>query len=361
MTTWSNLPRPVWERDQLPSTKPEIRQAASYTDALTAALLAQAGGETGLVRSQIAAVGTAAGWWARAFASATLTPGPVADAYGPALRGYTGRQLVLKGEAVFILDGDGGLSLTPVSSWEVMGGSDPETWVYRCTTPGPNESTVVDVRQSRILHLMYQRSDKPWQGVGPLSDCQESHNLAQALETRLRQEVSGPVGAMVPMPDGGGPVDGLEKDVNAMRGGIRLPPSTANNWNQGAVQGGAPRTDWRSLRIGADPSDTLRGLRSDTARDILAACGVPGGLSGQVDAQTLREQLREFLYVGVTPVAGELADTIRQTFGLAEFAFDFSPLMASDLSGRARAFGQLVAGGKSTDEAAKLTNLLEVD
>ena len=158
-----------------------------------------------------------------------------------------------------------------------MGGSDPETWVYRCTTPGPNESTVVDVRQSRILHLMYQQSDKPWQGVGPLADCQESHNLAQALETRLRQEVSGPVGAMVPMPDGGGPVDGLEKDVNAMRGGIRLPPSTANNWNQGAVQGGAPRTDWRPLRIGADPSDTLRGLRSDTARDILAACGVPGG------------------------------------------------------------------------------------
>ena len=346
---------------KFPWTKPEIRQDASYTDALTHALLAQAGGNTGLVRSRIAAVGTAAGWWARAFASATLTPGPVADAFGPALRGYTGRQLILKGEAAFILDGAGGLTLTPVSTWEVMGGSEPETWVYRCTLDGPNTSTIVDVRQSRILHLMYQRSDKPWLGVGPLADCLETHNLAQALETRLRQEVGGPVGQAIPMPDGGGAVDGLEGDVNKMRGQVRLTPSTSNNWQAGGVQGGAPRTDWRALRIGAEPPDTLARLRSDTARDILAACGVPGGLTGQIDGQTLREQLRQFLYVGVTPVAGELADTIRQTFELDDFAFDFSPLMASDLSGRARAFGVLVAGGKTTEEAARLTNLLEIE
>ena len=81
---------------------------------------------------------------------------------------------------------------------------------------------------------------------------------------------------------------------------------------------------------------------------------------GQTDGTTLREQLRQFLHIGVNPVAGELADTIADTFGLDAFAFDFSPLMASDLSGRARSFGQLVKGGMDIDKAARLTNLLEL-
>ena len=82
---------------------------------------------------------------------------------------------------------------------------------------------------------------------------------------------------------------------------------------------------------------------------------------GQTDGTTLREQLRQFLHIGVNPVAGELEDTIAATFGLDDFNFDFSPLMASDLSGRARSFGQLVKGGMEIDKAARLTNLLELE
>ena len=128
-----------------------------------------------------------------------MTPGVVGDAFGPALRGYTGRQLILRGEVVFVLDGVGGLSLTPVSAWDIVGGPDPSTWTYKVTVNGPSQSVALDVPASRILHLMYQRSEsQPWRGVGPLEDCQETHNLAMALETRLRQEVGGPVGMVVP-------------------------------------------------------------------------------------------------------------------------------------------------------------------
>ena len=337
----------------------ETRADTDFGDALLAAIFRQAQGNTGLVKANVGAVAAAAGWWARAFASANLTPGIVADAFGPALRGYTGRQLILRGEAVFILDGAGGLSLTPASTWDVSGGADPSTWTYKATINGPSQAVVLEVPASRILHLMYQRSEsQPWRGVGPLSDCQETHNLAMALETRLRQEVGGPVGMVVPMPDGA-KTSGLEADVNTMRGEVRLTPSVANNWQHGAQ--GAPRTDWRELRIGAAPPEALARLRGDTGRDILAACGVPGGLVGQTDGTTLREQLRQFLHIGVNPVAGELADTIARTFDLDEFNFDFSPLMASDLSGRARAFGQLVKGGMDLDKAARLTNLLELE
>ena len=337
----------------------ETRQDTDYGDALLAAIVSQAQGNTGIIKARVGAVAAAAGWWARAFASAKLTPGIVADAFGPALRGYTGRQLILRGEVVFVLDGVGGLSLTPVSKWDVSGGPDPSTWTYKATVNGPSQAVVLEVPASRILHLMYQRSEsQPWRGVGPLEDCKETHNLAMALETRLRQEVGGPVGMAIPTPDGG-QTSGLEADVNTMRGEVRLTPSTSNNWQTGS--NGAPRTDWKSLRIGAQPPEVLARLRGDTGRDILAACGVPGGLVGQTDGTTLREQLRQFLHIGVNPVAGELADTIAATFGLDDFNFDFSPLMASDLSGRARSFGQLVKGGMEIDKAARLTNLLELE
>ena len=143
----------------------------------------------------------------------------MADAFGPALRGYTGRQLILRGEALFILDGVGGLSMTPAASWEVLGGPYPESWTYKATINGPTQSTVLELPASLgYCILMYQRSNsQPWKGVGPLSDCQETHNLAMALETRLRQEVAGPVGQAIPMPEGS-PAGGLEKDVNTMRG-----------------------------------------------------------------------------------------------------------------------------------------------
>ena len=336
----------------------ETHEDTDFGDALLTAIFRQAQGSTGIVKARVGAVAAAAGWWARAFASAKLTPGIVADAFGPALRGYTGRQLILRGEVVFVLDGAGGLSLTPAASWEVKGTADPSTWTYKTTINGPSKSVVLEVPASRILHLMYQRSEsQPWRGVGPLEDCAETHNLAMALETRLRQEVGGPVGMVVPIPDDG-QTSGLELDINTMRGETRLTPSVANNWQAGAQ--GSPRTDWRSLRIGAQPPEVLARLRGDAGRDILAACGVPSGLIGQTDGTTLREELRQFLHIGVNPVAGELADTIARTFDLDTFDFDFSPLMASDLSGRARSFGQLVKGGMDLDKAARLTNLLEL-
>ena len=342
---------------RFPWQQQETRQDTDFGDALLEAIFRQAQGTTaGLVRANVGGVAAAAGWWARAFASANLTPGPVADAFGPGLRSYLGRQLILKGEAVFIIDGAGGLSLTPASAWEVTGIED---WTYKATINGPSGSVVLMVPESRILHLMFHRSEsQPWVGVSPLSDSQETHRLAMALETRLRQEVAGPVGQALPMPDKSGPVTGLEADVNAMRGEAKLTPSTANNWQAGAV--GAPRTDWRSLRIGAEPPDVLRGLRLDTERSILAACGVPPTLAQPSDGGFARESLRQFLHVGIQPVANTIADTIAMKFD-QPFAFDFSGLMASDLAGRARAFGVLVAGGKTADEAAALTGLLTLE
>ena len=65
---------------KLPWTR-ETREDTDYGDAVIAAILAQAQGNTGLVKANVGAVAAAAGWWARAFSSANLTPGIVADAF----------------------------------------------------------------------------------------------------------------------------------------------------------------------------------------------------------------------------------------------------------------------------------------
>ena len=161
------------------------------------------------------------------------------------------------------------------------------------------------------------------------------------------------------MPDGGGAVAGLEADVNAMRGEVKLTPSVANNWQTGAQ--GAPRTDWKTMRVGAAPPEALARLRSDSSRDLLAACGVPSGLVGQSDGTTLREQLRQFLHIGVSPVAGQIADVIAEKFDLGAFQFDLSPLMASDLSGRARSLQSMVKAGMPLAEAMALSGLMVED
>ena len=51
---------------KLPWTR-ETREDTDYGDAVIAALLAQAQGNTGLVKANVGAVAAAAGWWARAF------------------------------------------------------------------------------------------------------------------------------------------------------------------------------------------------------------------------------------------------------------------------------------------------------
>ena len=67
----------------------------------------------------------------------------------------------------------------------------------------------------------------------------------------------------------------------------------------------------------------------------MAACGVPPTLAQPSDGTFAREALRQFLHLSVAPVADQISDTIKQTFDLGDFLFDFSSISASDLSGRA--------------------------
>ena len=90
----------------------------SATDAIVAALVAQAGGSS--VPPSVEALGAveaAAGLWSRAFASATVEPQTTTTmSLTPSVLAAIGRALAVRGEAVFALDVDGAVILLTQAS-----------------------------------------------------------------------------------------------------------------------------------------------------------------------------------------------------------------------------------------------------
>ena len=75
------------------------------------------------------------------------------------------------------------------------------------------------------------------------------------------------------------------------------------------------------------------------------------------DAAGQRESWRRFLHGSVQPLAELLAVELADKLAVPGLRLGFDALFASDLSGRARAFGSLVQGGMEADRAARLAGL----
>ena len=153
-----------WERTE---------HRASATDALVAAIVAAASNQgTGDYRA-IAAVETAAGLYAAAFASArVVTDDPrVAERLTPKFLATVARALIRRGEFLAILEATParGLELLPAGSWDVRGGPDERSWWYRADLQGPSGSTSRTVPSAAALHVRYAVDpSRPWRGLSPL-------------------------------------------------------------------------------------------------------------------------------------------------------------------------------------------------
>ena len=188
------------------------------------------------------------GHWARAFASADLSPiGQVSDALRPYL-GYVGRELIHTGEAIFAIDFDGGLRLTPASGYTVMGTHDSRTWVYDLTLPGPTSTTTRTLPGDRVLHLTYATdSVQPWRGIGPLESAQATVALLSGLETQLGQEANSASGQILPVPQGT-PMAALQDDLRKLSGKLAVVPTTAGGFSQG-FSSAARRLRYKTARL----------------------------------------------------------------------------------------------------------------
>ena len=354
--------------------KPEKRQAAPYTDAVAAAILADAGGaDADGDPAALGALETASGLWGRGLAMGAVTPSTAAAmAVTPGVLQLTGRELCRRGEAVFAIGVDraGTVRLLPAGSWDVRGGPDPETWWYRLDLFGASDHATRVLPAANVVHVRYAVDPaRPWLGISPLGAARDTGKLAANLERRLGQEAGSPVGGLLAVPvDPGGEDDAedagglgaLNADLRGAKGKTVLVETTAAGWGEG--KGAAPLSDWKPSRFGANPPAPLATLRSDAALSVLAACGIPPSLVAlPADGTGQREAWRRFLHGTIAPLAELVRMELADKLDIPGLAIGFDRLFASDLSGRARAFQSMVNGGMDPAKAAGLAGLMEQD
>lgn len=342
-----------------------LQQRGSYSDDVINAILQQAGGTSIAEPDGVAAAQFAAGLYGSAFASADVVPANGrTDVLTPELLGMVGRQLVLRGEAVFVIDVDGGaLSLLPAATWEITGASPVESnWRYAVELAMPNGKMRKRTLPSEsVLHFRHLVDPtEPWQGKAPLTRAGLSAELAARIEHRLSQEAGTTTAYVLPLPAGGNDasVSALKTDLKTANG--RLLTVETTQQGQGRGREYAPMKDWQTERLGFDPPQWLTVMRKDVHESVLVACGVPPALVAPGDGAAQRESWRRLLHGGIAPlgrlVAAEASRKLETSLTL-----DFARLHASDITGRARAFASLVAAGMQMTDAEVFAGLLTAE
>lgn len=340
-------------------------QARNYTSAREALLVQAAGGSPAAGDAAATAVLEAcAGLLGRSLASARVEG---SDAVTPAVLEMIGREVVSAGEVVFVLDTSAGkVKLLPVGHWDVTGGPRPESWWYRCNIYGPSGNATDVLPSSGVVHCTWSVDPAfPWRGIGPLQRATSTSRLLGRLTESVGAEGGVPVGALVPVPDLGqddGSDDGddamaeLRADLGNLRGRLALVPTTAGGFGSRTE---APRQDWNPTRVGPNPPASLAGLIDSGAREIMAACGVPVGVLIKSEGSSLREEYRRYVHSTVQPLGRRVAAELSAKLE-ADVRFDFGPLHASDIAGRARAFAALVGSGMELALARDVAGLDEL-
>ena len=340
------------------------KRQASYSEAVSNALLAVAKGVGNL--SQTGAVETAASTIGKALALSKISPldNRTSGLTAPLLASI-GRQLVVRGEAVFVIEiRAGAVRLIPASSFDVSGNSPfPEDWTYRCDVFSPSASRTLTRTSEEVLHFRYSYDPgSPWRGVGPLTRARLTAALAANLESGLSNQASAPTGQLIPVPnpgaadtEDGDPLSDLKDDLARISGGTLLIETTAGAWGDGRAI--APKGDWESRRIGFDPSRESGLIREQAALAVLSACGIPPSLvSEKAEGTAQREGLRRFINLTLQPLGkileAELSDKLD-----ADVTLNVDAIQAGDLTGKARAMGSMVKAGMDLEKAVSLAGL----
>ena len=344
--------------------EPERRESVPFTDAVVAALTAQASGQAVGDASAIAALEAAVALYSHAFAAALPTPSEVRTVLTPPCMALLARNLIRRGEDVHQIIVEGGaIRLQPIGSWDVRGPADERGWWYRIDEYGPSDNRTHVVPGMSVLHCRYAvDSARPWYGLSPLQWARATGSLAANLEVRLGEEAGGAVGHVIPYPSGpddpddeDDPLTALRKDIAAARGRTLLAETTAAGGGEGRMA--APLSDWKPYRFGASPPATLPTLRTEAGMSVLSACGVPVSLVTDADGTSQREAWRRFVMGAVEPLLDLVAVEVEAKLE-TRVTFDLSRLWAHDLAGRAASMKAMVTAGMAIERAAALSGLV---
>lgn len=334
-----------------------LQEERSYTDAITAALLSTASGDTTVKATATAALEACTGFVGRAFASAEVNASDIVKAVlTPACLAQLGRAMIAYGEMLLLIRTDGGrLALYPAQSWDVLGSPDPMTWRYRVTLGGASEiTTYSDVPYSSVIHVQYSFDNRePWRGQSPLAVARLAGRLSAETAAALADESSGPRGSFLSVPiDGADPaIAAMKADVKTAKGSMLF--GQGGDWDAGTSGGGAY---WAARRFGPEPGAALVELFKVASEEVYAACGL-AGLFTSDDAAGAREAYRRALHGTVAPLGRLVADELTRKLD-EPISLDWMELRAGDIAGRARAFQSLVGAGMDIAKAAALSGLM---
>ena len=344
----------------------ETRSTGGYTDQLTRLLVHQVSTVTETDPLRTASVETAAGIWGRSFASVKVEPDTAAAVLTPSIMNLIGRELIRTGEILFRVSvTDGKRMLTPASHWDVQGNPEPSTWRFKVQLAGPDSETDVMLTWPEVVFLRWATNAvRRWEGLSPLQVADATGALSGSLERSLANEAKTPHGFLLPVPaadevteDETDPLADMKKDLAGLDGGLSVVETTHHGWGEG--RGAAPQKDWMPNRLGPSPPQALCTLREDVHRTILSACGIsPAMTGGRSDGTARREAYRTFAHMSLAPVGRIVAAELAAKLDIPNLRFDWSGLMAGDITGKARAFKSLVGGGMAVEEAASLSGLL---
>ena len=281
---------------------------------------------------------------------------------GPLLLAQVGRQLVRSGNSVHVLQiRGGGASLIPVCSWDITGGVDPETWLYRVDLAGPSSTVTRRASYAEVLHFKWATDPaRPWAGVAPMAAASGLAKLIGALEGGLGDDAGSPRGQVLSVaegvdPDGDGLAE-LRGTIAKLRGKVALIETTRHG--SGAGMDAGTRKDFAVSRLGGQ-STQAEGQLWQASRDSTAsACGIPPSLLAKGgDGTGERESFRRWVATGLQPLADAVAAELQRVLE-TPIKLDSAPLMAQDTQGRARAASALLGAGVEVERALMLSGLV---
>jgi hypothetical protein len=329
-----------------PWTKVEKRSAASgFTAEILSARESYISGRSGLAELT-ATTQSCVSLWENGFALADVVGTELIDRRSLAL---IGRSLALRGEALFIIDGD---TLIPCSDWD-LSTRNGKPVAYRASISEAGGGSTRTVLAGETLHLRIGAdTTTPWLGSAPLRRASLTAGLLNALEAALSEVFEfAPVGSQVlPFPETPETdLENLGRSFRGRRGRVLLRESVA----VAAAGGPAPSADWRPSDLTPDLSRSMTTESLAAAREsICAVYGVlPTMFGSQAQGPAIREAQRHLCQWGLQPVASLVAEEASAKLG-ASVTIDLTrPLQAYDAGGRARALATLVQAAAQAKEA----------
>ena len=332
-----------------------VQTRVGVTDRITELLLRQAsGGDSDAI--QVASCEFAIGLVGRCFAAANLDP--MIPAVSPGLLMDIGRRLMTRGNAVYAIQVDRrGLTLLPVSSFDVTGGVDPETWHYNCQLTGPTRHESRIVPYASVVHVKINVDpNRVWYGISALAHAGLTSSLIANLEQRMSQEASSRTGYLLPHRDlSDAQLTDLQTGLGSMAGQVGLVKSQNNAYDSRGAPGGS--ADWSPRRFGAHIPESNIQARREVAMDTVAALGVPPAMLSANTGTAAQESYRQFSLTTLQPYGDILAHELADKLDRPGLQVRFDRVGASDVVRRATAYGKLIDSGVERGRAGRIAGV----